>query len=167
MSDAPPAARLPTVSDSLPSVEELVRVLDVAGEVRRRQEVLDRLWDRDSARTELRETLMETARLSGETLSEEEVDTAVDWYFDRLHRFTPPPEGLKTTLLRAYAHVVRHKVAAMLFLAAGVAACVWLLSRGEDGAAARAAGVVTPVNLPATDPPGGGGESAVAEGVAP
>ena len=86
----------------LPSVEELVRVLDVATEVRRKQETLDRLWDVDAARTELRETLRETASLSGEHLTEAEIDTAVDWYYRRLHRYTPPRRSLRTLLAHLY-----------------------------------------------------------------
>ena len=75
-----PVARRRPARTTLPSVEELVRVLDVAGEVRRRQEATrPALWTaRRLARDELRETLVETARLAGEPLDEDGADAAVD-----------------------------------------------------------------------------------------
>ena len=125
---APPdtTAPLPPRPESLPSVEELVRVLDVAGEVRRRQERLEKLWDRDAARSELRETLAETARLSGEPLDEAGADAAVDWYYDRLHRFRDPPAGLRTRLWRMYAGRGPWLAGAGGLLLAAAAAWWWL-----------------------------------------
>ena len=107
------------------SIAELVRVLDVASEVRRKQAVLDREWNREAAREELRETLLTSATASGESLTDEQVTAAIDWYYNRLHRFRPPPKGLKTAF--AHLYVRRRKVLFWLLVFAAAVLLIWFL----------------------------------------
>ena len=134
-SDTRPAGHAKTLPQAaeLPSVEELVRVLDVASEVKRKKETLDRLWDGQTARDELRATLIDAASMTDEPLSDAQADAAVDWYYDRLHRFKAPPAGLKTKLFRAYARRSGLVLLAILLLLVGLAA--WGLThwKGQTG----------------------------------
>lgn len=109
-------------SNSL-TIAEMVRVLDVASEVRRKQEVLAQQWNIDAARDELREKLRATQLTTGEELSSEQIDTAIDWYYDRLHRFRYPKPGLG--LAFAHLYVRRGTILKWTAIAIAIAGLLW------------------------------------------
>lgn len=91
---------------------DAMRILDVASALRRESETVESQFNRESMRARLREKLLETARLTGESLTPEQLDAAIDWYFDNLHTYRPPPAGLANTL--AHLYIRRGRVAAGL-----------------------------------------------------
>ena len=105
------------------SIAEMVRILDVASEVRRKQELLDEQWNVESARTELRERLRATQATTGENLTDEQIDTAINWFYDRLHRFKRPKPGIGLAL--AHIYVRRGEILKWMSCAIVVAAAVW------------------------------------------
>ena len=111
------------------SIGEMVRILDVASEVRRQQNELERQFRRDESRQELRERL---ATVGEAELSEDQLDAAIDWYYDNLHRYRKPKRSL--SLLLAHLYVRRGQVLLVvvpLLLAAALVAFLWL-SRGSS-----------------------------------
>lgn len=113
----------PALTPQTLSIAEMVRVLDVASEVRRKQEVLDQQWNADEARTVLREKLQATQATTGEQLTNEQIDAAIDWYYDRLHRFQKPKPGIGLTL--AHLYVRRRTIGFWLVVSAIVVAVIW------------------------------------------
>jgi hypothetical protein len=87
-----------------PSLGEMLRIMDVCTALRRESEFVDQQFDSDKARAILREKLLHSAEVTGEQLSEEQVDIAIQWYYHNLHTFHEPPPTLSLTLARAYVH---------------------------------------------------------------
>ncbi|MCO8123851.1 DUF6384 family protein [Stieleria sp. TO1_6] len=75
------------------SLEETLRVMDVAREMRDQREQAEEMFRRDDIRLALREKLMRTARLSGDNVTEAEMDAAIDQYMDNLHTYADPKSG--------------------------------------------------------------------------
>ena len=116
------------------SIAEMVRILDVAGEVRRKQNELERQFRRDESRDALRERLR-SAGPGEETLSEDQLDAAIDWYYDNLHRYRRPKASLSIGL--AHLYIRRGRVIALLLAIVAAAALVWwLLGRSSSETAA-------------------------------
>lgn len=114
------AAAPPPASDL--SIAEMSRMLDVAAALRRERLVAEQQLNHDQTRAMLRERLLEAARVSGDPVSEQEIDAAIEAYFANLHEFQAPKPGFETFL--AHLYVLRGPIAKW---AAGiVAAClVW------------------------------------------
>ncbi|MCA9234395.1 MAG: hypothetical protein KDA44_02940 [Planctomycetales bacterium] len=113
-------------SDGLPSGErlslaEMTRIMDVATTLRKERALVEEQLNIDQIKAKLRERLMEAARVSGDTVSEAEVDAAVEQYYDRMHKFAEPPHSWRTMVAHVY---VRRgpilKIAAALVVAAAV-----------------------------------------------
>ena len=83
------------------TLEETLRVMDVAREMRDRRESAEELFRRDDIRRALRDKLMKTAQLSGDRVTEAEIDAAIDQYFSKLHTYEDPKFGWKSIV----AHV--------------------------------------------------------------
>ena len=77
------------------TLEETLRVMDVAREMRHQRETAEEMFRRDDIRRNLREKLLRTARLTGDSVTAEEIDAAIDQYMDNLHTFKAPEGGLK------------------------------------------------------------------------
>ena len=69
--------------------------MDVARELRDRRETAEEMFRRDDLRSQLREKLMRTARMSGDNVTEEEIDVAIGQYMDALHTYQDPAPGMK------------------------------------------------------------------------
>lgn len=119
-----------TIPDEL-SLPEMLRVMDVARTLRKERETVVREFNREQTRQMLRERMLRTTALTGEELTEAEVDAALALYFDNLHTFTPPPPGLSTLLAHAW---VRRRIVATLVALAGMIALLgwWLWPRPVD-----------------------------------
>jgi len=92
------------------SLNEMLRVMDVAREMRRNRDVAEEMFRRDEVRDELREKLMRSAQLAGDRVTKAEIDAAIDQYFATLNTYQDPKPGLKTAV--AHAWVWRKRIAA-------------------------------------------------------
>lgn len=113
-----------TTEDEL-SLQEMLRVMDVARTLRKERETVARQFNREQTRQVLRERMLQTTSITGERLTEAEVDAALEQYFDNLHTFTSPPPGLSTLL--AHAWVSRRTLGVLLSLLAVIGLLTWWL----------------------------------------
>lgn len=91
----------------------------MARELRQRRETAEEMFHHDRVRTELRDRLMRTARVSGDNVTEAEIDTAINHYLASLNTYSDPAPGWETFLARAW--IARGKIAAVLAAAAAAA----------------------------------------------
>jgi hypothetical protein len=84
------------------SLTEVMQIMDVASTLRREREVAEKELDLPQAKLKLRERLLETARLTGEDVTEGEVDAAISLYFDNVHSYSDPAWGLQVMLAHLY-----------------------------------------------------------------
>ena len=97
---APTAAAVPT-PESL-SLPEMLRVMDMARALRDERSVVERELNAEETRRLLREQLLESARLTGETVTSAEVDAAIEQYFNSLHTYRDPPFSFSLLLAHLY-----------------------------------------------------------------
>ena len=107
------------------TIEETLRVMDVAREMRDQRQTAEEMFTRDGIRTALREKLTRQAEMLGENVSEAEIDAAIDQYLSRLHVYQDPASGWKSLL--AHAWVWRGRIMAAAAAAAIFASMVWFL----------------------------------------
>lgn len=98
------------------SLNEMLRVMDVAREMRRSRDVAEEMFRRDEVRVELREKLLRSAQLAGDRVTQAEIDAAIDEYFATLNTYEDPKPGIKRMF--AHAWVWRHRIAAAVAAAA-------------------------------------------------
>lgn len=128
---APPRSirRTQTSRNSLPgenlSLEETLRVMDVARELRDRRETAEEMFRRDDLRRDLRDKLVRTARMSGDDVTEEEIEAAIQQYFDSVHTYQDPEPGMKRFL--AHCWVWRGRIAAGAAALATLAGSFWFM----------------------------------------
>ncbi|MFT7641387.1 MAG: hypothetical protein ACI9G1_003135 [Pirellulaceae bacterium] len=91
-----------TAVDEQLSLTDVMRIMDVATTLRREREVAQKELDLPQAKANLRERLLETARLTGENVTEAEVDAAIALYFDNVHSYSDPAWGLQVMLAHLY-----------------------------------------------------------------
>lgn len=108
---SPPAARGPG-SDDL-SLDQMLRILDAASELRRDREAVAEQLNAEQLRSRLRERLQEAAAASGNPLKPDEIDRAIDEYYARLHAYGDPPLGPEVVLAHLY---VRRKLLASILV---------------------------------------------------
>ncbi len=92
------------------SLNEMLRVMDVAREMRRNRDTAEEMFRRDEVRTELREKLMRSAQLAGDRVTKAEIDAAIDQYLATLNTYSDPKPGIKRVV--AHAWVWRKRIAA-------------------------------------------------------
>ena len=102
------------------SLQETLRVLDVAREMRQQRETAEEMFRRDDVRYRLREKLLRTARMSGDTVTEAEIDAAIDQYLDNVHSYSDPEPGFKNFV--AHCWVWRGRILTGLSILAVAAA---------------------------------------------
>lgn len=107
------------------TLEETLRVMDVAREMRERRETAEEMFRRDDLRTQLRDKLMRTARMSGDNVNEAEIEAAIAQYFDTLHTYEDPEPGFKRFM--AHCWVWRGRILAGAATVAAVAGSFWFL----------------------------------------
>ncbi|MBM4078044.1 MAG: hypothetical protein FJ267_20635, partial [Planctomycetes bacterium] len=73
------------------SLQEMLRVMDVATELRQQRESVEREFAVDETKRILRERLLKANELTGEKLTEADVDAAIDRYFQTLYTYSDPP----------------------------------------------------------------------------
>jgi hypothetical protein len=106
-------------------LQDMVRIMDVASALRKERESVERAFNREVTREQLRERLLASAKVTGEQLSPEEVDAAIEQYYDRLYTFAEPPRGLRVMLARAY--IRRGQIAKFAAVVVGIGIVLWLV----------------------------------------
>lgn len=106
------------------TLAETLRVMDVAREMRQQRETAEEMFRRDDVRIRLRDKLMHTARISGDSVTEDEIDAAIEQYMETVHAYQDPPGGWKTML--AHGWIWRGRIAAGL-TALAAAGGLWFL----------------------------------------
>ncbi|MEM6979146.1 MAG: DUF6384 family protein, partial [Planctomycetota bacterium] len=91
------------------TIAESLRVMDVARELRDRRVTAEEMFRQENVRIELREKLLATARLSGDDVSEAEIDLAIEQHLANLHTYTPPASGVKNFI--AHCWIWRDRIA--------------------------------------------------------
>jgi hypothetical protein len=99
--------------------------MDVAREMRERRETAEEMFRRDDLRSQLRDKLMRTARMSGDNVNEAEIDAAIVQYFDKLHTYQDPERGFKRFV--AHCWIWRGRILAGAATVAAVAGSFWFL----------------------------------------
>ena len=116
----------------------MLRVMDVATELRKQRETLEKEFAVDETKAMLRERLLAATSITGERVSETEVDTAITQYFDTLYTYREPPASFNKTLAHLYVRRGQLSVSLVVVLAlAGVVGYMLHTSAGMFSHAVR------------------------------
>jgi hypothetical protein len=107
------------------TLEETLRVMDVAREMRDRRESAEEMFRRDDLCSQLRDKIMRTAKLAGDNVSEAEVDAAIQQYFEKLHTYEDPRAGISSLI--AHCWIWRDRIMIGAAALAAVAGGFWFL----------------------------------------
>lgn len=106
-------------SSSLPeqslSLQETLRVMDVAREMRDQRETAEEMFRRDDLRAQLRDKLVRTAHMSGDNVTEAEIELAIEQFFDSVHSYQDPQPGMNSFLAHCWVWRGRLTLAATAF----------------------------------------------------
>lgn len=105
------------------SLPELIRIMDVATELRKEQEVVEEQLEIDQIKVRLRERLLEAAKVAGEPVTAEQIDAAIEDYYDKLHSFEEPKWSLSVML--AHFYVRRATIIKWVVAIGALAAAAW------------------------------------------
>lgn len=83
----------PLVPTADASMDDMLRIMDVATALRRQRETAEAQLDVATAKVRLRERLLATAAAAGEPVTAAEVDAAIEEYFRRQHEYRDPPRS--------------------------------------------------------------------------
>ena len=100
-------------------LQEMVQMMDVASTLRREHELVERQFDLDRTKKALRERLLAASEAAGESLTAEEIDAAINRYFEHLHAFRPPPLSLSLALAHLYVRRATVGIAAAVLVVVG------------------------------------------------
>ena len=118
------------------TLDEMLRVMDVATELRKQRETLEKEFAIDETRQMLRERLLAATNITGERVSETEVDTAITQYFDTLYTYREPPASFNKTL--AHLYVRRGQLSMSLVVVLALAGVVGYMLHTSAGMFSRA-----------------------------
>lgn len=113
------------------TLEEMLRVMDVATELRKQRETVEKEFAVDETRQMLRERLLAATSITGERVSETEVDTAIAQYFDTLYTYREPPASFNKTL--AHLYVRRGQLSVTLAMVLALAGVGWYMLHTAAG----------------------------------
>lgn len=99
------------------SLPEMLRIMDVATEMRSRRETVEKEFAIEETKRLLREKLLQTTAITGERVTEAEVDAAIESYFSTLYTFREPTGSWEVMLARFY---VRRGHLLVVVLLAGI-----------------------------------------------
>lgn len=116
------APETPELANEDLSIAEMTRLMDVAAAVRKERLTAEQQLNLADTKRLLRERLLESARVTGDPVTEQEIDAAIDAYYARLHKFKPPKPGMETFLASLY---VRRGTFIRVALAIAGVAAVW------------------------------------------
>lgn len=101
------------------TLTETLRVLEVARSLQKERSVAEQALARHELRDALRRRLLDAAVVTGDTVTEADIDTAIDQYFARLHDYVDPP--MSFSILLAHVYVRRFAIA----IGCALAAALW------------------------------------------
>jgi len=107
-----PALR-PEIPWQILTIEETLRVMDVARELREKRETAEEMFRRDDLRQNLRDKLIRMAALSGDPVTEAELDVAIDHYMANLNTYQDPESRFQSFLAHCWVWRGRLLVGAM------------------------------------------------------
>jgi hypothetical protein len=84
------------------NLPEMLRIMDVATALRQDRELVEQHLNLDELKAKLRERLLAGSGVTGEPVTPEEVDRAIEQYFESRNTFRDPPRGIETTLAHLY-----------------------------------------------------------------
>lgn len=122
---APPSSaadRIELPGENL-TLQETLRVMDVAREMREQRETAEEMFRRDDIRKNLRDKLMRTARMSGDNVTEAEIDAAIQQYMDNLHSYEDPKSGFSNFV--AHCWIWRDRILMGAATVAATAGGLW------------------------------------------
>lgn len=119
------------------TVDEMLRVMDVATELRKQRETVEKEFAIDETKAMLRERLLAATSITGERVSEAEVDTAISQYFDTLYTYREPPASFDKTL--AHLYVRRGQLSVTLVMVLALSGLGWYMLHTSAGAFSRTA----------------------------
>ena len=106
------------------TIEETLRIMDVATTLRKEQALVEQQLNLEETKAMLRERLLAAAQVTGERLTEEQVNIAIEHYYDKLHVFEKPKWSME--LAMAHLYVMRGTIVKWtLVLGAAAGAYAW------------------------------------------
>jgi hypothetical protein len=117
VTDRPSTPVASAASEEL-SLAEMVRIMDVATALRQDRELVEEQLNFDQIKARLRQKLTEAAKVTGEEVTEAEVDAAIEQYYSSLHSFREPPRDFRIVL----AHLWARRRTILIWSGAGLAA---------------------------------------------
>ncbi len=118
------------------SLHEMLQVMDVARTLRKEQQTVEQEFNREETVELLREKLLASAEITGDMVTPEEVDAAINLYFDNLHTFREPAPGVSTVL--AHVYIWRRRIASALCLLLCIGLLGWWLFFASTGPFSKA-----------------------------
>lgn len=100
------------------TLEETLRVMDVAREMREQRQSAEEMFRRDDLRHNLRNKLLRQAKMSGNEVTGAEIDAAISQYLERRHVYEDPPAGLSSFLAHAWVYRAQIIIASVATAAA-------------------------------------------------
>ena len=100
---------------------ETLRVLEVARGLRQEREVAEVALARDEIRTLMRKRLLDAAVITGDKISESDVDAAIEQYFATQHTYQDPPMSFSVLL----AHLWVRRLSLLLII--GLMFLAWIV----------------------------------------
>jgi hypothetical protein len=119
----------PAVPTADASMDDMLRIMDVATALRHQRETAEAQLDVATAKVRLRERLLATAAAAGEPVTAAEVDAAIEEYFRRQHEYRDPPRSWA----RFWAHVWVMRRSLLLAFAVLAIATVGIVGVGAVG----------------------------------
>src|SRR3989338_1159553 len=83
-------------------LDEFLRMVDVATTIRQKQEEVNQQFNINEVKEELKKKLLDTAQITGEQLTDFQVDGAIGSYFDGLYSFKEPKRDFETRVAELY-----------------------------------------------------------------
>ncbi len=88
-------------------VKAFMRMMDVASLLRRQRENAEQQLDIGQTKAEIRKKLVATAEITGEKLTEAEIETAINSYFSGLYAFREPKKNVVYRMAQLYVDRAR------------------------------------------------------------
>jgi hypothetical protein len=99
------------------SLAEMVRIMDVATSLRQDRELVEEQLNFDQVKGRLRQKLTEAAKVTGEEVTDAEVEAAIEQYYSGLHSFREPSRDFRIVL----AHLWVRRRSILTWSVAGLA----------------------------------------------
>jgi hypothetical protein len=85
-------------------IKSFLTMMDVASAIRKQKEEIDKQLNIDETKADLRKRILETSKVTGESLTEDEVNLAIESYFSGLYSFKEPERNLGYALAGLYVN---------------------------------------------------------------